>query len=156
MSRRRKQLERKIFPDPKYKSVILSKFINILLKQGKKSLAERIVYDALDILAETTNEAPLDVFSQAVENVRPIIKVVSRRIGGSTYQVPTEVTAKNAQALAFRWIISYARARSEKTMVQRLAGELLAAYKKEGASIKKREDVHKMAEANKAFAHFRF
>ncbi len=156
MSRRRKQLEREIFPDPKYKSVILSKFINILLKQGKKSLAERIVYDALDILAETTNEAPLDVFSQAVENVRPIIKVVSRRIGGSTYQVPTEVTPKNAQALAFRWIISYARARSEKTMVQRLAGELLAAYKKEGASIKKREDVHKMAEANKAFAHFRF
>ncbi|MBC8416174.1 MAG: 30S ribosomal protein S7 [Candidatus Cloacimonetes bacterium] len=156
MSRRRKQLEREIFPDPKYKSVILSKFINILLKQGKKSLAERIVYDALDILAETTNEAPLDVFSQAVENVRPIIKVVSRRIGGSTYQVPTEVTPKNAQALAFRWIIRNARARSEKTMVQRLAGELLAAYKKEGASIKKREDVHKMAEANKAFAHFRF
>lgn len=156
MSRRRKQLERVIFPDPKYKSVVLSKFINTVMKQGKKSLAERIVYNALDILAETTNEAPLDVFSQAVENVRPIIKVVSRRIGGSTYQVPTEVTPKNAQALAFRWIISYARARSEKTMVQRLAGELLAAYKKEGASIKKREDVHKMAEANKAFAHFRF
>ena len=143
MSRRRKQLEREIFPDPKYKSVVLSKFINTLLKQGKKSLAERIVYDALYILGEKTNEAPLDVFSQAVENVRPLIKVVSRRIGGSNYQVPTEVTPKNAQALAFRWIIS-------------LAGELLAAYKKEGGSIKKREDVHKMAEANKAFAHFRF
>ena len=156
MSRRRKQLEREIFPDPKYKSVVLSKFINTLLKQGKKSLAERIVYDALDILGESTNDAPLDVFSQAVENVRPLIKVVSRRIGGSNYQVPTEVTPKNAQALAFRWIISYARERSEKTMVKRLAGELLAAYKKDGASIKKREDVHKMAEANKAFAHFRF
>jgi len=156
MSRRRKQLEREIFPDPKYKSIVLSKFINTVMKQGKKSLAERIVYDALDILGESANETPLDVFSQAVDNVRPLIKVVSRRIGGSNYQVPTEVTPKNAQALAFRWIISYARARSEKTMVQRLAGELLAAYKKEGASIKKREDVHKMAEANKAFAHFRF
>jgi small subunit ribosomal protein S7 len=155
MSRRRKQLEREIFPDPKYKSVILSKFINTVMKRGKKSLAEKIVYDALDILAEKTKEEPLEVFNQAINNVKPLIKVVSRRIGGSNYQVPTEVTQKNAQALAFRWVISYARARSEKTMVERLAGELLAAYKKEGASIKKREDVHKMAEANKAFAHFR-
>ncbi len=155
MSRRRRQMEREILPDPKYKSIVLSQFINTVMKQGKKSLAERIVYDALDILEQKTNEAPLEVFTQAVENVRPLIKVVSRRIGGSNYQVPTEVTAKNAQALAFRWIISYARARAEKTMVERLAGELLAAYKKEGASIKKREDVHKMAEANKAFAHFR-
>lgn len=155
MSRRRTQMEREILPDPKYKSLILSTFINTVMKKGKKSLAERIVYDALDILAEKTKEEPLEVFTQAIENVKPLIKVVSRRIGGSNYQVPTEVTPKNAQALAFRWIISYSRARSEKTMVQRLAGELLAAYKKEGASIKKREDVHKMAEANKAFAHFR-
>lgn len=155
MSRRRKQLEREIFPDPKYKSITLSKFINTVMKKGKKSLAEKIVYDALHILSEKTKEEPLEVFTQAIDNVRPLIKVVSRRIGGSNYQVPTEVNQKNAQAMAFRWIISYARARSEKTMVQRLAGELLAAYKKEGASIKKREDVHKMAEANKAFAHFR-
>lgn len=156
MSRRRRQMEREVFPDPKYKSIILSQFINTVMKKGKKSLAEKIVYDALDILGEKTNEPPLDVFYQSVDNVKPLIKVVSRRIGGSNYQVPTEVTPKNAQALAFRWIISYARARSEKTMVERLAGELLAAYKKEGASIKKREDVHKMAESNKAFAHFRF
>ncbi len=155
MSRRRKQLEREIFPDPKYKSVILSKFINTVMKEGKKSLAERIVYNAMDILAEKTKEEPLEIFTQAIDNVRPLIKVVSRRIGGSNYQVPTEVNFKNAQAMAFRWVISYSRARSEKTMVERLAGELLAAYKKEGASIKKREDVHKMAEANKAFAHFR-
>lgn len=155
MSRRRRQMEREVFPDPKYKSIILSQFINTVMKKGKKSLAEKIVYDALDILEEKTKEPPLDVFYQAIDNVKPLIKVVSRRIGGSNYQVPTEVTPKNAQALAFRWIISYARARSEKTMVERLAGELLAAYKKEGASIKKREDVHKMAEANKAFAHFR-
>ena len=155
MSRRRKQLEREIFPDPKYNSVVLSKFINTVMKRGKKSLSEKIVYNALDILAAKTKEEPLDVFIQAIDNVKPLIKVVSRRIGGSNYQVPTEVNQKNAQALAFRWIISYARARSEKTMVERLAGELLAAYKKEGASIKKREDVHKMAEANKAFAHFR-
>ncbi|MCF7794525.1 MAG: 30S ribosomal protein S7 [Candidatus Cloacimonetes bacterium] len=156
MSRRRRQMEKEVFPDPKYKSIILSQFINTVMKKGKKSLAEKIVYDALDILGEKTNEPPLDVFYQAVDNVKPLIKVVSRRIGGSNYQVPTEVTPKTAQALAFRWIISYARARSEKTMVERLAGELLAAYKKEGASIKKREDVHKMAESNKAFAHFRF
>jgi small subunit ribosomal protein S7 len=155
MSRRRKQLEREILPDPKYKSVVLSQFINTIMKRGKKSLAETIVYDSLEILKDKTKEEPLEVFMQAVDNVKPLIKVVSRRIGGSNYQVPTEVTPKNAQALAFRWIIGYARARSEKTMVERLAGELLAAYKKEGASIKKREDVHKMAEANKAFAHFR-
>jgi small subunit ribosomal protein S7 len=156
MSRRPKIGERQNFPDPKYKSVTLSNFINTVLRKGKKSLAEKTVYDALDILGEKTNEPPLEVFMQAIENVKPLIKVISRRIGGSTYQVPTEVTLKNAQALSFRWLISYAKTRSEKTMVERLAGELLSAYKKEGASIKKREDVHKMAEANKAFAHFRF
>jgi small subunit ribosomal protein S7 len=155
MSRRRKTIEREIFPDPKYKSLVLSKFINTIMQRGKKSVAEKIVYGALDIIAEKTKKEPMEVFEQSLDNVRPLIKVVSRRIGGANYQVPTEVTSKNAQALAFRWIISFARKRTEKTMVERLAGELLAAYKKEGASIKKREDTHKMAEANKAFAHFR-
>ncbi len=155
MSRRRKTIERTILPDPKYKSVVLSKFINAIMQRGKKSLAEKIVYESLDIIHEKTGEDALEVFEQAVDNVKPLIKVLSRRIGGANYQVPTEVTPKNAQALAFRWIIGYARGRSEKTMTERLSGELLAAYKKEGASIKKREDTHKMAEANKAFAHFR-
>ena len=124
MARRRKILERKIFADPKYSDLNLSRFINTVMKDGKRSLAEKIVYGAFDILEKKTNEPPLEVFNQAIENVRPIIKVVSRRIGGSNYQVPTEVTPKNAQALAFRWLISFARKRPEKTMVERLAGEL--------------------------------
>lgn len=156
MSRRRKIIEREILPDPKYHNVVLSKFINTIMLKGKKSLAEKIVYGALDIIHEKTKEDPLEVFLQALANVRPLIKVVSRRVGGANYQVPTEVTQKNAQAMAFRWIISFSRKRSEKTMMERLAGELLAAYRKEGNSIKKREDTHKMAEANKAFAHLRF
>lgn len=155
MARKERKIERETFADPKYNDKNLSIFINTVLKKGKKSLAERIVYQALDILGEKTNEPSLEVFNQAIDNVKPLIKVISRRIGGSTYQVPTEVTPKNAQALAFRWVINFARKRSEKTMVERLAAELLAAYKKEGASIRKREEVHKMAEANKAFAHFR-
>ena len=155
MSRRRKAIEREIYPDPKYKSLVLSKFINAVMKEGKKSLAEKIVYGALEIIEKKTGEPALDVFTTSVDNVRPLIKVVSRRIGGSNYQVPTEVNKKNAQAMAYRWIISFSRQRAEKTMIERLAGELMAAYKKEGASIKRREDVHKMAEANKAFAHFR-
>ncbi|MCK4699594.1 MAG: 30S ribosomal protein S7 [Bacteroidales bacterium] len=155
MARRRKILERTIFPDPKYKSIVLSKFINTVMRKGKKTIAEKIVYGALDLIQERINQEPLEVFIQSLDNVRPLIKVVSRRIGGATYQVPTEVTPKNAQALAFRWIIGNSRKRAEKTMTERLAAELLAAYKKEGASIKKREDTHKMAEANKAFAHFR-
>jgi len=156
MSRRKKVNNNQILPDPKYNSIILSKFINTIMLKGKKSLAEKMVYDALDILEQKTKEPALDAFMQVIENVKPLIKVVSRRVGGSTYQVPTEVTSKNAQALAFRWIIGYARKRSEKTMVERLAGEFFAAYKKDGSSIKKREDTHKMAEANKAFAHLRF
>jgi small subunit ribosomal protein S7 len=156
MSRRRKIIEREILPDPKYHNIVLSKFINTIMLRGKKSLAERIVYGALDIIGEKTKEEPCAVFIQALDNVKPLIKVVSRRVGGANYQVPTEVTPKNAQAMAFRWIISIARKRSEKTMRERLAAELLAAYRKEGASIKKREDTHKMAEANKAFAHLRF
>ncbi len=155
MARRRKQEEREILPDPKYNSVVLSKFINTVMQRGKKSLSESTVYGALDIIQEKTKEDPLEVFLQSIENVKPLIKVVSRRIGGANYQVPTEVTPKNAQALAFRWIITFSRNRTEKTMKERLAGELLAAYRKEGASIKRREDTHRMAESNKAFAHFR-
>jgi small subunit ribosomal protein S7 len=155
MARRRKQEEREILPDPKYNSIVVSKFINTVMQRGKKSLSESTVYGALDIIQEKTKEDPLEVFLQSIENVRPLIKVVSRRIGGANYQVPTEVTPKNAQALAFRWIITFSRNRTEKTMKERLAGELLAAYRKEGASIKRREDTHRMAESNKAFAHFR-
>jgi small subunit ribosomal protein S7 len=124
--------------------------------QGKKSLAEKIVYGAFDIIAEKTKQDPLEVFKGAIDNVRPLVKVVSRRVGGSNYQIPMEVNEKNGRAIAFRWLISYSRARSEKTMIERLAGELMSAYKKEGSSIKKREDTHKMADANKAFAHLRF
>jgi small subunit ribosomal protein S7 len=155
MSRRRRIIEREVFPDPKYNSIVLSQFINTVMKKGKKSIAEKVVYGALDLIHERTKEEPIEVFTQALDNVKPLVKVVSRRVGGANYQVPTEVTPKNAMALAFRWIIGYSRKRSEKTMTERLAAELLAAYKKEGASIKKREDTHKMAEANKAFAHFR-
>jgi small subunit ribosomal protein S7 len=155
MSRRRRIIERVILPDPKYKSVVLSKFINCVMERGKKSTAENIVYNALDVLADKTGKDPLEVFTQALDNVKPLVKVVSKRVGGSNYQVPVEVTPKHAQALAFRWIIAYARGRSEKSMQLRLAAELFAAFNNEGASIKKREDTHKMAEANKAFAHFR-
>lgn len=156
MPRRRKATEREILPDPKYKNVILSKFINNVMRRGKKSIAERIVYDALDIIAKKTKKDPMEIFEESLDNVKPLVKVVSKRIGGSNYQVPMEVSSKNAQAMAFRWIIGYAKKRSEKEMKDRLAAELLAAYKKEGASIKKREDTHKMAEANKAFAHLRW
>jgi len=123
---------------------------------GKKSLAEKIVYGAFDLIEQRMKQPPLEVFKTALENVRPMVKVVSRRVGGSNYQIPMEVNEKNGRALAFRWIIAFARARSEKTMIEKLAAELMAAYKKEGASIKKREETHRMAEANKAFAHLRW
>jgi small subunit ribosomal protein S7 len=156
MSRRRKIQERVVLPDPKFKSVVLSKFINNVMRRGKKSIAETTVYNALEIIEEKTKKDPMEVFNQALDNVRPLVKVVSKRVGGSNYQIPIEVNPKNAQAIAFRWIIGFAKKRSEKTMQDRLAGELLAAYKNEGASIKKREDTHKMAESNKAFAHLRW
>jgi len=156
MPRKRKAVVREVLPDPKYNDLVLSKFMNCLMKQGKKSLAEKIVYDAFDIINEKTKQPPLEVFKTALENVRPLVKVVSRRVGGQNYQIPLEVNEKNGRALAFRWLISYARARSEKTMTEKLAAELMAAYKKEGASIKKREDTHKMADANRAFAHLRW
>ncbi|MDD2596480.1 MAG: 30S ribosomal protein S7 [Candidatus Cloacimonetes bacterium] len=156
MPRKRKAVVREVLPDPKYNDVVLTKFMNCLMVQGKKSLAEKIVYGAFDIIQQKTKQEPLEVFKTALENVRPLVKVVSRRVGGSNYQIPTEVNEKNGRAVAFRWIITYSRARSEKTMMEKLAAELMAAYKKEGSSIKKREDTHKMADANKAFAHLRW
>ena len=156
MPRKRKAVVREVLPDPKYNDVVLTKFMNCLMVKGKKSLAEKIVYGAFDIIRDKTKQEPLEVFKTALENVRPLVKVVSRRVGGSTYQIPTEVSDKNGRAIAFRWIISNARSRSEKTMIDKLAAELIAAFEKEGASIKKREDTHKMAEANKAFAHLRW
>ena len=156
MPRKRKAVVREVLPDPKYNDVVLTKFMNCLMVKGKKSLAEKIVYGAFDIIAAKTKQPPLEVFKAALDNVRPLVKVVSRRVGGSNYQIPMEINEKNGRALAFRWLISYARNRSEKTMIERLAAELIAAFKKEGSSIKKREDTHKMAEANRAFAHLRW
>ena len=156
MSRRRKPVERKILPDPEFGNIVLSKFINCIMKKGKKSIAEKIVYSSLDIIAKKTKKDPLEIFETALINVQPQVRVISKRIGGSNYQVPREVNAKNGQAIAFRWIIQIARARKEKSMQERLAAELFSAYNKDGASIKKKEDTHKMAEANKAFAHLRW
>ncbi len=156
MPRKGKTIVREILPDPKYKSILLSKFINCVMKRGEKSIAEKIVYGALDIISEKTKKDGLEVFTEALHNIRPLVKVVSRRVGGSNYQIPTEVTEKAGIAIAFRWVISVSRNRSEKNMRECLAAELLAAFKKEGTSVKKREDTHKMAEANKAFAHLRW
>jgi small subunit ribosomal protein S7 len=156
MPRRRVAKKREILPDPKYHSKLLSKFINVIMKDGKKSLAEKICYGAFDIIRERTGEDPLKVFKTAVENVRPLIEVRPRRVGGATYQVPVEVRHDRSIALAFRWIRDFARKRPERTMKERLAAELIDAYNKTGASIKKREDTHKMAEANRAFAHYRW
>jgi len=156
MPRKRKAVVREVLPDPKFNDIVLTKFMNCLMKQGKKSVAEGIVYGAFEIIAHKTGQDPLEVFKTALNNVRPLVKVVSRRVGGSNYQIPMEVNEKNGRAIAFRWLISYSRARSEKTMIEKLAAELIAAYKKEGSSIKKREDTHKMADANKAFAHLRW
>ncbi len=156
MPRKKKAVVREVLPDPKYNDVVVTKFMNCLMKKGKKSIAEKIVYGAFEIIEDKTKQPPLEVFKTALENVRPMVKVVSRRVGGSVYQIPLEVNEKNGRTLAFRWIISFSRARGEKTMIERLAAELMAAYKKEGASIKKREDTHKMAESNRAFAHMRF
>jgi small subunit ribosomal protein S7 len=156
MPRRREIPERPIIPDAKYNSKLVSKFIKAIMRDGKKSLAESILYDAFDIIEKRSDEAPLKIFEQALENVKPMIEVKSRRVGGSTYQVPTEVRPSRRTALGIRWIIGFARNRSEKSMSSKLAAELMDAANKRGASIKKREDTHKMAEANKAFAHYRW
>ncbi|MEW5723291.1 MAG: 30S ribosomal protein S7 [Thermodesulfobacteriota bacterium] len=156
MPRRREVPKRDIIPDPKYNSRLLAKFIQSLMRRGKKSTAERIMYRALDIIAEKTKEDPLKVFDKALEAVRPMVEVKSRRVGGSTYQVPVEIRAERRQALSIRWLISFAKSRGEKNMEAKLAGELLDASGGRGAAVKKREDTHRMAEANKAFAHYRW
>lgn len=156
MPRRRVAAKREILPDPKYGNHILAKFMNQLMVSGKKSISESIVYGALDIIAEKTKKNPVEVFEKALESVRPVVEVKSRRVGGATYQVPVEVRPSRRTALAMRWIVEYSRKRGEKSMKQRLAGELMDAVDGKGAAVKKREDVHRMAEANKAFSHYRF
>ena len=156
MPRKRIIDKREILPDSKYNSKLVSKFVNSLMKQGKKSTAERACYGALDIIKEKTDGDPLKVFKTAIENVKPTVEVKSRRVGGATYQVPVDIRTQRRNALAFRWIIGFSKARTEKTMNEKLAAELMAASKNTGASIKKKEDTHKMADANKAFAHYRW
>ena len=156
MPRRREVPERVVSPDSKYSSALVAKFINSIMRDGKKSVAESILYKALHIMGEKGKERPLKMFEQAVDNVRPLIEVKSRRVGGSTYQVPTEIRPSRRTALGIRWIITYARQRPEKGMANKLAAELMDAANNRGASVKKKEDTHKMAEANKAFAHFRW
>ena len=156
MPRRRSPEKRKVLPDPKYKDVILAKFMNNLMKDGKKSVAEKIVYGAFDQITKTSKEEPLEVFMKALEEVSPVVEVKSRRVGGATYQVPVDVRADRAQALAIRWLIDASRKRTDKSMQEKLLKELLDAASNKGSAIKKREDTHKMAEANKAFAHFRW
>jgi small subunit ribosomal protein S7 len=156
MPRRRVIAKREILPDPKYNSKVVSKFVNILMESGKKSTAEKICYDAFDVIKKKTGSDPLKVFKTALENVKPVLEVKPRRVGGATYQVPVEIRPHRRSALAFRWIIKYARARGEKTMQEKLAAELMDAFNNTGTSIKKKEDTHKMAEANKAFAHYRW
>lgn len=148
--------KRVILPDPKHGDETLAKFINILMQSGKKSVAENIVYGALDLVAERTKSDPLEIFTKALDNVRPMVEVKSRRVGGATYQVPVEVRALRRTALAMRWLVDSARKRSDKTMGLRLANEFMDAADSRGAAVKKREDTHRMAEANKAFAHYRW
>ncbi len=156
MSRRAKAEQREVLPDPKFHKVLVTRFINGLMLQGKKSVAEKIFYSALDLIEEKTKKNGLEVFEAAIDNVKPVLEVRSSRVGGATYQVPLEVRFSRKQALALRWIIGFAKQRPGKSMAQKVADELIAASNKGGASIKKREDTHKMAEANKAFAHFRW
>ena len=156
MPRRREVPKRPVTPDPKYKSETVAKFINVVMKHGKKAVAERIVYGALDTIATRGKSDPVDTFNVAIDNVRPMVEVKSRRVGGATYQVPVEVRSKRQLALAMRWVVDAARTRSGKSMGVRLADELLDASEKRGSAIKKREDVHRMAEANKAFSHYRW
>ncbi len=156
MPRRRVVAKRKIVSDPLYNSTLVTKCVNVMMGGGKKSTAEQILYAALDVLKEKTGEDPIRVFNKAVENVKPVLEVKSRRVGGSTYQVPVDVRPDRRIALALRWIIGYSRSRSGRTMSEKLAAELLEAYNNTGGAIKKREDTHKMAEANKAFAHYRW
>jgi len=156
MPRRKKIDKREIIPDPKYGDRLITQFVGSLMKRGKKSTAEHIIYTSLEIAESKSGQPGIEVFHKALNNIKPVLEVKSRRVGGATYQVPVEVRANRRVALAIRWMINYARARNEHTMAEKLGAEILAAANNEGASIKKKEDTHKMAEANKAFAHFRW
>ena len=156
MSRKKSAPKKLISIDPKYKSAIIPKLINSLMYDGKKTIAEKIVYDAIDKIKSKSKDEPITVFNQAISNIKPTVEVRSRRVGGATYQVPVEVKSKRAQALAIRWLVESARKRKDKYMSDKIFHELYDAYEKKGAAVKKREDVHKMAESNKAFAHFRW
>ena len=156
MPRRRVVAKREVLPDPKFGSKVLAKFMNHVMVDGKKSIAEKIVYGALDIVAEKSGSDPLEVFEKALESIAPMVEVKSRRVGGATYQVPIEVRAERRNALAMRWLVEHSRARGEKSMTLRLAGEISDASEGRGSAVKKREDVHRMAEANRAFSHYRF
>ena len=156
MPRRRVVATRKVLPDPKFGSEILTKFVNVVMVDGKKSISEKIVYGALESAAEKSSKDPMELFEVALENIRPSVEVKSRRVGGSTYQVPVEVRPSRRNALAMRWLVEASRKRGEKSMALRLAGELVDAADNKGSAVKKREDVHRMADANKAFAHYRW
>ena len=154
--RKKRAIRRRVTPDPKFGDELISRFVNSVLQDGKKNIARTIVYSALDQIGQKTDKNPLDIFKKAVDNASPLIEVRARRVGGATYQVPTEVRLERRTALAIRWLINYAQERSDKSMSQKLAAELLAASSGEGGAVKKKDDVHRMAEANKAFAHFRW
>jgi small subunit ribosomal protein S7 len=154
--RKKRAIRRRVTPDPKFGDELISRFVNSVLQDGKKNIARSIVYSALEQIGQKTDKNPLDVFKKAVDNASPLIEVRARRVGGATYQVPTEVRLERRTALAIRWLINYAQERSDKSMSQKLAAELLAASSGEGGAVKKKDDVHRMAEANKAFAHFRW
>ena len=156
MPRRREVPKRKILPDPRYGDRVLAKFVNCMMLQGKKSIAEKIIYDSFDMIENRTKEEPLRLFKRAIENVKPSVEVKSRRVGGSTYQVPVEIRGDRRTALAFRWLINHSRKRHEKTMAEKLAGEIMDAAAGRGNTVKKKDDTHRMAEANKAFAHYRW
>ena len=156
MSRRKSAVKRTILPDARYDSQTVSKFINVLMYQGKKSTAERIFYAAMDLVENRTSQPGVNIFKQALANLKPVVEVKSRRVGGATYQVPVEVRPERRTALAMRWLISYSRDRNEKSMAEKLAAEIIAASKGEGNAVKKKDDTHRMADANKAFAHYRW
>ncbi len=156
MGRKKKSIQRPLLPDPRFHSELVTRFINNLMLKGKKSLAERIFYQAMDIIEERSGQEPLEVFQKALENVKPFLEVRSRRVGGATYQVPVEVTQNRRTALAIRWILSFSRGRQGMPFSQKLAVELMDAYQNQGAAVKKKQNIHKMAEANKAFAHYRW
>ncbi|MDB4906843.1 MAG: ribosomal protein [Gemmatimonadetes bacterium] len=156
MSRRKSAVKRSVLPDARYDSQTVSKFINVLMYQGKKSTAEKVFYGAMDLVENRTSQPGVNIFKQALANLKPVVEVKSRRVGGATYQVPVEVRPERRTALAMRWLISYSRDRSEKSMAEKLAAEVIAASKGEGNAVKKKEDTHRMADANKAFAHYRW